>query len=154
VKKCAYCDRANEDDAVRCRDCGTIEFNDIVVLPIENELDFHPALSGAVRSVTSLEPNEALGLLKRLRIAGIPSEPRPTTLDGVIEFSDIVVPEDNYSQACDVVEAWYDDQNAERQKDSRTGCPNCGWVYYERVPHDRVDNLFRCTKCGHEYFKG
>jgi hypothetical protein len=126
MKKCAYCDRENEDDAVRCRDCGTIEFTPIVVLPVESELEFHPLLTGAVRSVSSLDPQKARELVERLRFEDIPGALRTVANEGGLEIADIVVEEVNYSRACKVVETWISEEIEKSQMQSGTRCRKCG----------------------------
>jgi hypothetical protein len=66
MKKCKYCDRDNEDNAVRCRDCGTIEFKSIVISPPESEQDIPPPLLSTVENVDSLKLREGREFPERL----------------------------------------------------------------------------------------
>ncbi|MEJ0089894.1 MAG: hypothetical protein WDM80_09140 [Limisphaerales bacterium] len=92
-------------------------------------------------------------LLQRLEKTGIPVEVRTATLEGGLEYSDILVEDINYEQACDVAEAWQADQIAEAERRSNWHCPRCGSQRLTHVADDRIGNIWKCKDCGNDFAK-
>lgn len=99
-----------------------------------------------MRSLAVLDPVAAAALAEQLGHAGIASESRPTTEECGIVATELFVDESIYERACDVVDAWWDDE----ARKHRRVCPKCQSPHLEYVPHDSVAALFKCKDCGCE----
>ena len=98
-----------------------------------------------MRSVASLEVDEARELLERLKKETIPAELKTTTQESGLEISDVLVEDDYYNRACDVADAW-EAEKAEQRSARR--CPKCGSRHLEYIPDDRLEYIYRCKDCG------
>ena len=154
MKKCAYCGRANPDDATRCRDCGTAEFVaaeqpvEVTARDIASLSDL-PA-SGAVRTFATLDTDMAVELLSRLKRHAIPAQILSCVQDDGLDTSEILVAEADYESACAVGAAWEAELIAEDEKRTRFRCPKCQSSHLDRVPHEKLEYVFRCADCGCE----
>ena len=99
-----------------------------------------------MKLLAKLGPNEANEVAARLKAAGIACESRSVTEESGVVATELLVEEAVYEAACDVIDLWLDDQS----RGARMICPKCKSTHLERVPHDRVEVLFKCADCGCE----
>ena len=160
MKLCAYCGRENDDTAVACRECGTDEFNSTALAEAPLTERPPPPLSSArlvaavaesgpldgVKSLAIVGHHVVSELVSKLSDAGIACESRSVTEEGGGTARELLVEDLHYDAACDVVEAWCEDQ---ARKD-RLICPKCQARKLERVPHDTFRVVYKCMDCGCE----
>ena len=101
---------------------------------------------GRMKTLATLDAEVAAGQMERLASVGIACESRVVTEESGIGATEVLVTDSGYDAACDVVDAWQDDQ----AREARMVCPKCRSPHLERVPHDSVEVLFRCKDCGCE----
>jgi hypothetical protein len=99
-----------------------------------------------MKSLATLDPNEASEVAAKLKAAGITSESLLITEESGLRATELLVEETVYEAACDVVDIWL----AEQERKARMMCPKCRSSHLERVPHESVEVLFRCKNCGCE----
>jgi len=99
-----------------------------------------------MKSLATVDLDAAPGLVEQLRQAGITCETRSVTEESGGVATELVVEDSVYDAACDVVDAWSEDQSSK----ARMICPKCRASSLERVPHDSVEVHFKCRDCGCE----
>src|ERR1700704_4579238 len=99
-----------------------------------------------MKPLATLDTEAAAGLMDRLAGADIACESRAVTEESGIAATEGLVEEACYDTACDLVDAWLDDQ----ARKARMVCPKCRSANLQKVPHDSVEVLFRCKDCGCE----
>ncbi len=99
-----------------------------------------------MKLLATLDPDAATGLAERLKQSGIASEKHSVTEESGVGATELVVEESCYNAACDVADAWLDDE----ARKTRMICPKCRSPHLESVPHDSVEVLFKCQQCGCE----
>ena len=99
-----------------------------------------------MKSLAILDPDVATGIVAQLKNVGIACETRSVTEESGVAATEVVVEDSRYDAACNIVEAWMDDEYR------KVGmiCPKCRSPRLKLVPHDSVQALFRCTDCGCE----
>jgi len=84
--------------------------------------DFRPStLLGSMKPIATLDTEAAAVLMERLAGADIACESRAVTEESGIAATEVLVGEACYDTACDVVDAWLDDQ----AREARMVCPKC-----------------------------
>ncbi len=149
MKLCEYCGRENSDEAVQCSECGTDVFkstapSDSPPLPTPNPERRTP---GQLKSVATLNRDEAVKLLEFLSSEQIPGEIQTVTLEGGLETSEVLVENSLYAAACDGAERWLANVCAEEDKRSARRCPNCRSSNLEPVEHDKLQYVLQCKDC-------
>src|SRR5690349_9921471 len=100
-----------------------------------------------MQSVASLPVDEARTLLEKLRREGIAADLRITTEESGLETGNIMVEDDHYERACDVADAWQKNLIEESKKKSKRRCPKCRSPHLQRIPHDKLGYVWRCSNC-------
>jgi ribosomal protein S14 len=96
---------------------------------------------------TVSDQSDAERLMVRLKDAGIPSEIKTTPEEeSGLDAIDVLVEDDRYDQACDLVDKWVAEQQAEYEAKTTRRCPACGSPHLEHVPD--VESVIRCRECG------
>jgi len=99
-----------------------------------------------MKTLATLGGEAVAAMTERLAMEGVASQTRAVTDEGGIVMTEILVEESQYESACDVVDAWLDD---EARKAHRV-CPKCKSPHLERIPHESVEVLYKCKECGCE----
>ena len=99
-----------------------------------------------MKSLATLDPDSAVGLVEHLRNAGIACQSQVAIEESGIPVAELLVEDTQYDTACDLVDKWLDDV----AREARMICPTCRSPHLERVPHDSVEVLFKCKDCGSE----
>jgi len=99
-----------------------------------------------MKSLATVDLDAARGLAAQLKRAGIACETRSVTEESGGLATELVVEESRYDAACNIVDAWLEDQSIK----ARLICPKCHLPGLERMPHDSVEVLFKCKDCGWE----
>ena len=99
-----------------------------------------------MKSLATLEPQQAGQVAAKLNTAGIACESLPVTEESGVAATELLVEETAHDAACAIVEMWLDDQ----ARKTHMVCPKCQSSHLEPVPHDSVEVLFRCKDCGEE----
>jgi hypothetical protein len=98
------------------------------------------------------DDDRALGL-QALEHAAVPYEVRKVDNEGM-DISEVYVPDDQFDQACDVIEGFEAFLAKEKQQARKMACPSCG---AELKPCDDVDfsgsvtgitSVLKCQGCG------
>lgn len=104
-----------------------------------------------MQTIASLVVKDAGVLFERLKREGVPAELLLSTEESGVELGEIVVADEHYERACDVAEAWEAEVVEEMRKQSKTRCSKCGSYKLARVPHDKLEQIWQCEDCGHEF---
>jgi hypothetical protein len=102
-------------------------------------------------TIASLEVGQTAEILARLKSAQISVQARTISPEGNLEICEISVEDDDYDRGCDVVEAWYAEQEAARKKHSGVDCKKCGARDYEENWDESTGYTYKCKKCGYEF---
>src|SRR5882757_7745381 len=105
-----------------------------------------------MKTIASLEVGQMGEILDRLKKQEIPAEIRTITQESGLEMSEIMVEDSYFDRGCDVVEAWYAEELAEKKK---TGvyCRKCGSRNYDRTWDETIRDIYKCKDCGEEFVR-
>ncbi len=106
-----------------------------------------------MKTVASLPPQEIAELVKVMKREHIPCETRIVEEASGLGTTELLVNEDDYEKACELVESWQDAIAAERQRKHTRHCPKCGSQSWEPVMDDahfqKAELMVRrCKVCG------
>jgi hypothetical protein len=104
-----------------------------------------------VKTIATLQAEEAPDLSARLKTEGIPTEAREVAQAGEIQMTELLVEDGLFDRACDVSDAWQTERLTEAGKRCAWSCPKCKSRQLECVPDAKIEYLFRCKDCGHEF---
>lgn len=104
-----------------------------------------------MKTVATLQAEEAPDLSARLKREGIPTEAREVAQESEIQMTELLVEDSLFERACDVSDAWQTERLTEAEKRCAWSCPKCKSRRLECIPNDKVEYTFRCKDCGHEF---
>jgi len=107
--------------------------------------------SGEKKVIASMHVSQMTEIMERLKAAGIHYELRTATDDNGLDLSELLVDSRDFDRGCDIVEAWAEELEAARRKQSKVCCPRCGSHDYKAVPHATLESVWQCEKCGQEF---
>jgi hypothetical protein len=109
------------------------------------------SVPGSRKVIASLMPAQAPAILDLFKTSGISAEARTSTDESGLEMCEISVEDQYFDRGCDLLEAWDAEQQAEGRKKSPVFCNQCGSRDYQRIPHDKLEFVYKCKDCGNEF---
>ncbi len=106
-----------------------------------------------LKIIASLEVGQTSEIMERLKQQNIPATIRTITQESGLEMSEIVVEDSYYDRGCDVVEAWYAEQQDNQKKQSGICCRKCGSRNYTSVWVEKIGNIYNCKDCGNDFVR-
>ena len=105
-----------------------------------------------MKTVGSLPSKDIADLERVLEAERIPHEVRLADEESGLDVSDLLVPDEPYDRACEILETWLEASAAEQPRASVRRCPKCQSQKWERVQDAHFEKVglavFRCTACG------
>ena len=103
-----------------------------------------------MKSVASLDPGTCATLASLLKEQQIACEVRSGTDENGLEWSEVLVEDASYDQACDFVEAWQNQKDLENRRKRK--CPKCESYRLQVVQDEHYEkaglSVIRCLDCG------
>jgi len=106
-----------------------------------------------MKIVASLPPADIDALKQLLDKKQIPCEAKLTDEASGLDLMELLVSEDNYDEACEIIETFQQAKLEQSKSKFVRSCPKCGsksWEEIDDAEYAKVGlRVFRCKTCGH-----
>jgi len=124
---------------------------ELLAQPVASAAEPEIHSSDGHRTIASLEVGQTGEIMARLKQQNIPARVRTITEESGLEMSEIVVEENYYDRGCDVVEAWYAEQQDNQKRLSKIYCRKCGSRNYTSTWVEKIGSIYNCKDCGNDF---
>jgi len=108
-----------------------------------------------MKTIAEIDPLTAVPIVEFLKTAGIPCDMLSKTDENGLDVTELVVGDDHFEKACEVIEQWDAQRMAEVERLAQRRCPFCNSARVKFVDDldykksiTKISAVYRCDECG------
>lgn len=107
-----------------------------------------------MKTLAELDAETAASIVDGLKATGIFCETHPKTDENGLDVTELLVDDDHYDKACEMIEAWDSHRVAEAERRAQRRCPFCNSArvtYVDDIDYEKtvtkIPAMYRCGEC-------